>query len=243
MSQIKDLPGAGHNFRATVGAGSFAKKFKSATVAGNLSNLKDNRQAILKTVKQHEGSIRLGKFDRLRQIDAWKKIKAIEGNKLTKDDAKEIKQIFKHLGSRQSAKEDDKPKVNMARALDKDTSYEEQRWAQRKAKVSALMKAGRFDRRTSGGDTQLKFASRPQATDRPENLEGQQISVSEKLLKRRFLSREERFKERLPRYTAQYDKEKEKRFEVSSLDKKSKDAGGPNDKKLAGPPPSSFQNL
>jgi len=237
MSQIKDLPGAGHSFRATTGAGSFAKKFKSATVAGNLSNLKDNRQAILKVVKQHEGSIRLGKFDRLRQIDAWKKIKAVEGNKLTKDE------ILKHLGSRKSAEEDSKTKVNMARALDKDTSYAEQRWAERKAKVSALMKVGRFDRRTSGGDTQLKFASRPQATDRPENLEGQQVSVSERLLKRRFLSREERLKQRLPRYTAQYDKEKEKRFEVSSLDKKDKKTGGSEDKKLAGPPPTSFQNL
>lgn len=240
MADIKNFSGAVHGFRANTGSGSFSKKIKRATSTGNLINLKDNRQAILKTVKKYERAIRLGKFDRLRQLGAWKEIKATEGNKLTKDDTKEIKRILKHLGSRQESGVDAKKKINMDLALDKDLSYAEKKWEERKAKISAQI--GRFDRRTSGGDSQLKFASKPQSTDRPEYLEAQQVSVSERLLKRRFLSREEKFKQRLPRYTAQYDKEREKRFEVSSLQKNQKDKGQ-EDKKLAGPPPSSFQNL
>ena len=155
MSNIKDLPGAGHGFRVTAGVGNFTKKFTSATRFGNLHNLSDNRSSILKVIKKHEAVIKMGKFGRLRQIGAWNEIKKLEGNKLTKDDKKEIKQILKHLSSRKdlSSGGEGGPKVQMQ--LAHDDGYEKERLEGIKAKV------GMVNRSDTTGEAKLNFASDP----------------------------------------------------------------------------------
>ncbi|MFA7087968.1 MAG: hypothetical protein WC146_01355 [Patescibacteria group bacterium] len=101
---IKILPSGGSNFKVNVGPGSFTRKFKSAVrpTGSSLHNLKDNQEAILKAVNKYQTSIRRGTFGRRSQISAYKQVKKLEGLKLTKDDRKEIKQLFKHLGSQSS---------------------------------------------------------------------------------------------------------------------------------------------
>ena len=154
MSDIKNLPGAGHNFRVSSGAGNFTKKFTAATRVGNLHNLADNKSAILKIVKKNEGVIKMGKFDRLRQLGAWKDVKKLEGAKLSKDDKKEIKQLFKHLGSR---KDDgtEQPKVKIQIQHDLDEGYEQERLAKVKAKVGLVANS------QITGEARLNFASDP----------------------------------------------------------------------------------
>lgn len=95
---IKDLPGPGINFKTTYGPGSFAKKLSSITRYGNLKNLRDNREEIIKAVKGYERAIKVkGGLSRLQQRDAWLKIK--KGTpKPTYYDRGEIKEILKHLG-------------------------------------------------------------------------------------------------------------------------------------------------
>lgn len=95
---IKDLPGPGINFRTTYGPGSFAKKLSSITRYGNLKNLRDNREGIIKVVKGYERAIKVkGGLSRLQQRDAWLKIR--KGTpKPTYYDKGEIKEILKHLG-------------------------------------------------------------------------------------------------------------------------------------------------
>jgi|GEM_PF-1499646 len=95
---IKSLPGGGHNFRVSAGAGNFQKKFSSAVRAGDLHNLADNQKTIIKAIKAREGDIRVGKFDRLRQKSVYSQIKRVEGEKLTTEDKIEIKKILQHLG-------------------------------------------------------------------------------------------------------------------------------------------------
>lgn len=96
--EIKSLPGAGHGFRVSTGAGNFAKKFNAAVRHGDLNHLADNKEAIIKAVKAREGDIRVGKFNRLRQLSTYNKIKKAEGENLTKEDKIKIKEILKHLG-------------------------------------------------------------------------------------------------------------------------------------------------
>jgi hypothetical protein len=96
---IKNLPGSGSDFRVSSGAGNFSKKLSSATRYGDLRNLADNRKAILSAVKKYEGVIKIGKFDRLRQLSAYNQIKKMDHN-LSKDDKAEIKKMFKHLGGK-----------------------------------------------------------------------------------------------------------------------------------------------
>jgi len=93
---IDNLPKSGIGFRASSGAGNFTRKFSDATRYGELRNLQDNKTAILKTIKKYEGSIRINKFDRLRQKAAYNQIRKMD-NTLTKGDKNEIKQILKHL--------------------------------------------------------------------------------------------------------------------------------------------------
>lgn len=96
---IKDLPKAGHNFKVSAGAGNFEKKLNSATRYGDLNNLQDNKQSIIKVIKDPYflKRIRTGGLDRLDRLKAWNKIRA-DDKKITKDDAREIKQILSHLG-------------------------------------------------------------------------------------------------------------------------------------------------
>jgi len=95
---IKNLPGAGHNFRVSSGAGNFSKKFSSAVHFGDLHNLADNKKSVLNAIKSREHDIRVGKFNRLRQVSVYKQIIKAEGDKLTKEDKREIKLLLKHLG-------------------------------------------------------------------------------------------------------------------------------------------------
>ncbi|MFA6513689.1 MAG: hypothetical protein WCT50_00155 [Patescibacteria group bacterium] len=191
MGNIKDLPGAGGGFRATSGAGNFSKKFNSAArVAGSaLYNLQDNKKAIIDVIRKSQGAIRIGKFDRLRQLSAYNAVRKIEGNKLTKEDKKDLKLVLKHLGSRKEDNEGNSGSVGIRRSqmqLDRDNSFEKERNEKMKGKI------GRFDRATNGGEAKLSFASRPDGAD-DENL-----SMSGKLLQRRFNSREKMFKDKLP---------------------------------------------
>jgi len=116
MANIKDLPGAGNNFRVSHVAGNFTKRFAGAVKYGSsLRNLADNKESILKVVKKNEGVIRLGKFDRLRRLKALKEVKKLEGVNLSKDDKREIKLLFKHLGERKkSEKVESVSKINKA---------------------------------------------------------------------------------------------------------------------------------
>lgn len=172
MSEIKDLPGAGNTFRVSTGAGNFSKKFTSATRVGNLHNLADNKSAILKIVKKNEGVIKMGKFDRLRQLGAWKDVKKIEGTKLTKDDKKEIKQLFKHLGSRHED-EAEKPKVKVQIQQALDEGYEQERLANIKAKVGLVSNS------QITGEARLNFASDPGFNKNKTDRESKQTEYKE----------------------------------------------------------------
>lgn len=97
MGSFDNLPGSGHDFNVSTGPGSFIKKFKHATRRGALANLHNNEAEILETIKQYQGDIRFGKFNRLRQLSAWNKIRSAS-SELTKDDKHDIKEILKHLG-------------------------------------------------------------------------------------------------------------------------------------------------
>jgi hypothetical protein len=204
--RIKDLPGGGTNFRASVGAGNFSQKLSAATRAGGLSNLTDNKKGIIKAVKHYEKAIRQGKFDSYRQRTAWQMVKNSSEN-LSKNDEKEIKSLFKHLSKASSGVKESESKAVIQKALDKDSSFTEERAKEMKAKM------GRFSRVRSGGESSLKFSSQPKDTSE------ERMSASGKLLERRFLQKEKMFKDRLPRQRVEWQKEKEKRLEVSSLER------------------------
>lgn len=186
MSNIKDLPGAGHDFRVTAGAGNFTKKFTSATRFGNLRNLQDNKATILKLIKKSEGVIRIGKFNRLRQLSTWRAIKKEEGNKLTKDDKKEIKAVLKHLGSRKE-KIVVENKINRSQMqIARDDSFEKDRALTRQGRIN------RFDRSGNGGEAKLNFISQP------NNAGHENSSMSGQILQRRFNTREKIIDSKLP---------------------------------------------
>lgn len=94
---IKDLP-AGRKF-TTVGPRSFQRKLKIAALHGALTNLdKKNQEALAKGLIPYGRAIRIGEFSRLRQLSAWRKIKASDKT-ITKEDKRDIKEMLKHLGS------------------------------------------------------------------------------------------------------------------------------------------------
>jgi hypothetical protein len=195
MSGIKDLPSAGSGFRATAGSGNFAKRFNSTSrVAGSaLYNLRDNKQSILKVIKASEGAIRIGKFDRLRQKTAYNAVRKLEGSKLTKDDKKDLKLVLKHLGGGDEEAEGPIKLNHLQMQLDRDDSFEEER------KIAMKVRTNRFERSGNGGESKLKFASHP------NNTRDQDISVSGRLLQRRFNSREQMIKSKLPSNRIQRD--------------------------------------
>ncbi|QQG52720.1 MAG: hypothetical protein HY931_00605 [Candidatus Falkowbacteria bacterium] len=172
MSDIKDLPGAGNSFRVSSGAGNFSKKFSAATRVGNLHNLADNKASILRVIKNHEAAIKMGKFDRLRQLGAFKEVKKMEGSKLTKDDKKEIKQILKHLGERKS-ETDDKPKIKIQMQKSLDEGYEKERLANIKTKV------GLVSHSQLTGEARLNFASDPGFNNEKTDRESKQTEYKE----------------------------------------------------------------
>lgn len=237
MANIKDLPGSSSNFRATLGPGSFSKKLNRATVAGNLSNLRDNKESIVKAIKQHETAIRRGSFNRLRQISAMKSIRQAEGSNLTKNDTKKIRQILKHLGGASETNiKDSKSKINMEKDLDKDSSFSEERWAKRKAEMSARM--ARYTKSRTGGEAELKFVNQPESHDRDDK-----SSVSGRLITRRFQAKEQKFKKRLPSHLVHWDEERKKRFEVSSLENNSNKKSSENSDDKKNTNSNFFQNL
>jgi hypothetical protein len=195
MGNIKDLPGSGSDFRVTTGVGNFSKKFNSAArVAGSaLYNLQDNKKTLLQVIKKSEGAIRIGKFDRLRQRSAYNAVRKIEGSKLTKDDKRDIKLILKHLGG-QEEENAEGSNIHIQRQLDRDESFEKERDIKMKSKIS------RFEQSNSGGEAKLKFASQPEDAGK-ENL-----TMSGKLLQRRFKTRELIFRDKLPSHRIQHDR-------------------------------------
>ncbi len=209
MVRIKDLPGS-ENFHATLGAGSFSRRLARATKSGELSNLQENLPSIVKALKKNEIAIRRNEFSRLRQASAWNMVRKLEGSKLTKDDAKEIKQIFKHLGEAQEV-EIKENKINMARALDKDATFAAER--DKEAKARLLGKVTRFDRERTGGESRMKFDSHPEGIDK------ESMSMTGRVLSRRFNPQENRLKTRLPFYRVNWREEKEKRLEVSDIER------------------------
>jgi len=178
MTKIKDLPGASTNFRVNVGVGNFSKKFTSATRAGELSHLSDNRDSIIKVLKKNETAIRRGTFSRLRQIKAWSEIKKLEGSALTKNDTKQIKSLLKYLSTKPQV--DDKPKIKIHKQLAKDESFE-------KEKKGQVDKSGKVKRQLDVGSKRL---SRPSFANQSED-SNEDRSLSDKLLERRFRSTEE----------------------------------------------------
>jgi hypothetical protein len=203
--KIKDLPKGGGRFKTTTGAGNFSKKLSSATRYGELKNLGDNKEAMIKAIKKHERAIRVGSFNRKRQLSAWSQIKKEEGAKLTKDDRKEIKAILKHLGEGQKKKEEIENKVKIDKQLAKDDSFSEDRKQEIREQIR------RFSRTKGGGESSLQFSSGPENDDK--------MSASGKLLQRRFMTKEVKLKDRMPRQRVEWEKERKKRFEVSSLGK------------------------
>lgn len=95
---ISNLPKPGIGFKATLGPGSFQRKLSNATRYGGLKNLRDNQKAIVDVVKKYQGVIRIkGGLSRLHQLRAWRETKA-KDKTITKEDRREIKEVFKHLG-------------------------------------------------------------------------------------------------------------------------------------------------
>lgn len=100
---IQNLPGGGQGFRVSTGSGNLTRKFNTAVRHGELQNLSDNKGSILKVIKKYESAIRVHKFDRLRQRSAYFEIKKLEGNKLSKQDIIDTKNVLKHFSERPTA--------------------------------------------------------------------------------------------------------------------------------------------
>ena len=95
---ITNLPKPGIGFKATLGPGSFQRKLSNATRYGGLKNLRDNQKAIVDVVKKYQGVIRIkGGLSRLQQLSAKRETMA-KDKTITKEDKREIKELFKHLG-------------------------------------------------------------------------------------------------------------------------------------------------
>lgn len=203
---IKDLPQAGSRFRIGSGSGSFSQKLSSASRSGTLKSLTNNKDAVIKALKHHEGAIRQGDFNSYRQRKALNVVK--QSNKdLSKEEIREIKTAFKHISEGEPEK---KPKVN--KELDKDLSFEDDKNKKIKASIS------RFNRTRGGGESTLKFTSTPGKTDRTgREKDKDKMSFSGKLLEKRFLKREKSFEDRLPRERIKWEDERGKRLEVASL--------------------------
>jgi len=94
---INNLPGSGINFHASTGAGNFNTKFKKEVLHGELQNLANNQDSILKVIKKFEHPIKMGSFDAMRQSAALSEIKKLEGANFSKQDAADTKKLLTHL--------------------------------------------------------------------------------------------------------------------------------------------------
>ncbi len=95
---IKDLPKSGTKFSVNDPYGGFKKKLKSVTRYGELKNLQDNLDAILKVVKQYERYIKRGELDYKKKYKMKAQIRKLDKN-ITKEDIREIDKIIEHLDS------------------------------------------------------------------------------------------------------------------------------------------------
>lgn len=157
---LKILP-SGRSFRVSTGVNNFKKKLSRATRFGELKNLSDNKESIVKALKPMERSIRLGKFGRLGRLEVMKKIKQLEGYNLTKQDKSDINKVLKHLS------EDSRPQtVNINIKVVKAENPEDY-------KPSVLMRrhlaAKRFTDRESSQPAQATINNRPGSRSKPED--------------------------------------------------------------------------
>ncbi len=137
---LKKLP-SGRNFRVSAGANNFTKKLNQATRFGDLKNLRDNKDSILKALKPVERIIRLGKFGRLSQLSVMAKIKKLEGYNLTKQDKSDIKKVFAQLTGKKSSQSTSSRPVS--KQLD-ETSYQgEDVLSRRQNTMSTRLSSGR----------------------------------------------------------------------------------------------------
>lgn len=235
--KIKDLPSGGAKFRTNIGAGNFSKKLNTAMRAGELKNLGDNKEAVIKTIKRNERAIRLGNFNRLRQIKAMSDIKKSEGARLTKDDKRDIKKIFKHLAEGDSKDKGAVSKVKVEKQIDKDESFINQK------KEEARNRITRINRTKGGGETRVNINNDPYSPDKKE------MNTTAKLLQRHYSDKEDRVAQKLPRFRVNWEEERGKRFEASSLeaDRNKKPDNNAKDDLKSGDKPKvnyeSFQNL
>lgn len=199
---ISNLPNPGNKFRVSQGPTSFSRHLDKITRHGKLSNLKDNKASIIKAISTHEQAIKVGKFDRGRRLQAWRQIKKADPN-LSAKDSKDIKKILSHLGKTVSASETD---IKIDKALDKSTQVDGK-------KEQARASIERFRQSQYGGDAALRssFIGAGQEEDKG--------SVSADIMRRRYLTKEDKLKARMPRQRVKYDEEREKRLEVTTLRK------------------------
>lgn len=97
---INNLPGSGISFHASTGAGNFNTKFKKEVLHGELQNLANNKDSILKVIKKFERPIKMGSFDAMRRSAALSEIKKLEGARFNKQDAIDTKKLLSHLSER-----------------------------------------------------------------------------------------------------------------------------------------------
>jgi len=81
----------------------FQTKFKQAVKSGGFSHLEDNEAGVLEVIKKKKDRIMFGKFGSPQQNEAWRQLKKLEektGVEITGPDKRDIKKIFKVLGSK-----------------------------------------------------------------------------------------------------------------------------------------------
>lgn len=207
--KISDIAKGGGKFKASIGPGSFNKKLYSATKHGDLNNLKDNRESIVKAVKVHERAIKLGKFDRIKRMNAWKIVKKNDPN-LSKKDARDIKKLFLHLSEGKPEAVAPIKDIKMQKALDKDDSYFIQKKAKAKKNADILNKIKQADI-----DPRLKARVSVVELNKPTKRDDRESGAEH--LREKAVSREKMLKARMPSHRVHYDKERETRLEVSSF--------------------------
>lgn len=209
--KISDIAQGGGQFKASVGPGSFNKKLHRAVRHGDLRNLSDNKESIIKAVKTHERAIKLGRFDRVKRINAWKIVKKNDPN-LSKKDARDIKKLFNHLAEGERQVEPLKKEIKIEKDLDKDKtfSFEKRRKAIDGANVLSRVKNTKIDTRL-GARVSVEQLNMPKKRE-PE-------SSRALLLKDKSAMREKMRQARMPSERVHYDKEREKRLEVSSFER------------------------
>jgi len=122
MTTGNNLSASNSSFGSNFGENSLSKKLSSATIARYLRHLSHNKNSIIKVLKKNEAVIRRGGFSSAKQASARNEIEKLEGGALTKNDAKHIKNLLKHLSAGIHVK-DNKPKIKIQKQLARDEGY------------------------------------------------------------------------------------------------------------------------